>query len=141
MLAFDMDMLAAQLSGRSNDLAKAYTNNARKFNDRSGKGDLLRLRRDLARDAAPEGERAAPALPRRHAEERPRRVAGLPDRPRHHVGHHLPAELQHAAAFGFRMTYPRNNAQGIVYEPWHWAWLPAEARGQRSEVGSQKTED
>ncbi len=22
--------------------------------------------------------------------------------------------------FGFRMTYPRDNACGIAYEPWHW---------------------
>ena len=26
----------------------------------------------------------------------------------------------HAAAFGFRMSYPRDNPHGIVYEPWHW---------------------
>lgn len=27
----------------------------------------------------------------------------------------------HAAEFGFSMTYPRNNIWGFVYEPWHWA--------------------
>lgn len=26
----------------------------------------------------------------------------------------------HAANFGFGLSYPRNNAQGIIYEPWHW---------------------
>jgi zinc D-Ala-D-Ala carboxypeptidase len=26
----------------------------------------------------------------------------------------------HASAFGFRMSYPRDNPHGIVYEPWHW---------------------
>ena len=26
-----------------------------------------------------------------------------------------------AARFGFRMTYPRDNPGGFVYEPWHWA--------------------
>lgn len=26
-----------------------------------------------------------------------------------------------AAGFGFTMTYPRDNAWGFVYEPWHWA--------------------
>ena len=26
-----------------------------------------------------------------------------------------------AAEFGFRMSYPRGNASGFVYEPWHWA--------------------
>lgn len=28
-----------------------------------------------------------------------------------------------AAAFGFRMSYPRGNAHGISYEPWHWFWI------------------
>ncbi len=28
--------------------------------------------------------------------------------------------VRHAGDFGFRMSYPRNNANGIVYEPWHW---------------------
>ena len=27
---------------------------------------------------------------------------------------------QEAGRFGFRLSYPRNNLQGIVYEPWHW---------------------
>lgn len=26
----------------------------------------------------------------------------------------------HADAFGFHMSYPRDNPHGIVYEPWHW---------------------
>jgi zinc D-Ala-D-Ala carboxypeptidase len=26
----------------------------------------------------------------------------------------------HAGAHGFRMSYPRDNPHGIVYEPWHW---------------------
>ena len=25
-----------------------------------------------------------------------------------------------AGAYGFRMSYPRDNPHGIVYEPWHW---------------------
>jgi D-alanyl-D-alanine carboxypeptidase len=29
----------------------------------------------------------------------------------------------HAAGHGFRMSYPRGNPHGIVYEPWHWYWL------------------
>lgn len=28
---------------------------------------------------------------------------------------------KNAASFGFSMTYPRENRQGFVYEPWHWA--------------------
>jgi D-alanyl-D-alanine carboxypeptidase len=26
----------------------------------------------------------------------------------------------HAGGHGFRMSYPRDNPHGIVYEPWHW---------------------
>lgn len=26
-----------------------------------------------------------------------------------------------AASFGFSLTYPRDNAWGIAYEPWHWS--------------------
>ncbi len=29
---------------------------------------------------------------------------------------------QHAADFGFRLSYPRGNVHGIAYEPWHWCW-------------------
>ena len=29
--------------------------------------------------------------------------------------------VENAPAFGFSMTYPRNNRFGFVYEPWHWA--------------------
>jgi len=27
---------------------------------------------------------------------------------------------QHAASFGFSMSFPRNNPFGVSYEPWHW---------------------
>lgn len=30
---------------------------------------------------------------------------------------------QNAAAFHFRLSYPRGNPHGIAYEPWHWAYL------------------
>ncbi len=29
--------------------------------------------------------------------------------------------LQHAAEYGFFLSYPRDNPAGFVYEPWHWA--------------------
>lgn len=29
---------------------------------------------------------------------------------------------EHAGAFGFSMPYGRENAQGVIYEPWHWCW-------------------
>ena len=28
---------------------------------------------------------------------------------------------ERAAGFGFSLTYPRDNACGFIYEPWHWA--------------------
>jgi zinc D-Ala-D-Ala carboxypeptidase len=28
---------------------------------------------------------------------------------------------RHAARFGFRLSYPRDNRYGIAYEPWHWS--------------------
>ena len=31
---------------------------------------------------------------------------------------------QHAGAHGFTMSYPRGNAQGYAYEPWHWCYKP-----------------
>ena len=27
---------------------------------------------------------------------------------------------QHAARFGFRLSYPRGHPHGFIYEPWHW---------------------
>jgi D-alanyl-D-alanine carboxypeptidase len=30
---------------------------------------------------------------------------------------------QNAARFGFELSYPRNNARGINYEPWHWRFV------------------
>jgi D-alanyl-D-alanine carboxypeptidase len=27
---------------------------------------------------------------------------------------------QQAQRYGYRMSYPRNNPQGYLYEPWHW---------------------
>jgi D-alanyl-D-alanine carboxypeptidase len=31
------------------------------------------------------------------------------------------------AEFGFRMSYPRNNERGVIYEPWHWTFHEAAA--------------
>lgn len=30
--------------------------------------------------------------------------------------------VQHAANFGFALSYPRGNPDGYLYEPWHWCW-------------------
>ncbi len=36
----------------------------------------------------------------------------------------------HAARFGFTLSYPRDNAAGYVYEPWHWCFH----EGERSAI-------
>ena len=35
---------------------------------------------------------------------------------------------RNAGAYGFVMSYPRDNPHGIVYEPWHWCWRGDAAR-------------
>jgi D-alanyl-D-alanine carboxypeptidase len=34
----------------------------------------------------------------------------------------------HAHQFGFLLSYPRDNAHGIAFEPWHWCWQNAAGR-------------
>ncbi len=29
-----------------------------------------------------------------------------------------------AGSFGFKLSYPRGNPHGIMYEPWHWCYHP-----------------
>lgn len=29
---------------------------------------------------------------------------------------------RHAQHFGFRLSFPKDNPHGFVYEPWHWYW-------------------
>lgn len=31
--------------------------------------------------------------------------------------------LQHASEFGFELSFPAGNAQGVTWEPWHWRWV------------------
>lgn len=28
--------------------------------------------------------------------------------------------MEHAGDFGFALSYPRGNPQGVIFEPWHW---------------------
>jgi D-alanyl-D-alanine carboxypeptidase len=35
---------------------------------------------------------------------------------------------QHAGTFGFRMSFPRDNPYGVMYEPWHWYFIGATSR-------------
>jgi zinc D-Ala-D-Ala carboxypeptidase len=75
------------------------------------------------------------------------RVSAVPGCSEHHTGRaldlgapgHLGLEVsfartrefrwmtRHGAKFGFYLSYPRNNRQGISYEPWHWCWRPVNA--------------
>ncbi|AOS44695.1 D-alanyl-D-alanine carboxypeptidase [Lacunisphaera limnophila] len=75
------------------------------------------------------------------------RVSAIPGCSEHHTGRALdlgaPGHLglvvsfartkefrwmrRNGANFGFHLTYPRNNRQGINYEPWHWCWRPVQA--------------
>ncbi|HTY03401.1 MAG TPA: M15 family metallopeptidase [Rhodocyclaceae bacterium] len=34
--------------------------------------------------------------------------------------------VRRAAEFGFHMSYPADNPQGYLYEPWHWCYREAE---------------
>ena len=29
---------------------------------------------------------------------------------------------KNASHYRFRLSYPRDNPHGVVYEPWHWYW-------------------
>ncbi len=31
--------------------------------------------------------------------------------------------IAHAAEFGFELSFPAGNAQGVTWEPWHWRWV------------------
>lgn len=31
--------------------------------------------------------------------------------------------LLHATEFGFELSFPPGNAQGVTWEPWHWRWV------------------
>jgi zinc D-Ala-D-Ala carboxypeptidase len=51
---------------------------------------------------------------------------GAPDEPPQEEGFALTPAFhwlsEHAAHFGFHLSYPRGNPYGIAYEPWHWCW-------------------
>jgi len=34
--------------------------------------------------------------------------------------------LHHACDFGFEMSFPKNNEQGLGFEPWHWRFVGTE---------------
>lgn len=36
--------------------------------------------------------------------------------------------VEHAATFGFRLSYPRGNPHGIAFEPWHWCFEKSDSQ-------------
>lgn len=45
---------------------------------------------------------------------------------------------QHAKDYGFEMSFPKNNFQGVAYEPWHWRYVGNQtAKNTFSTVRSQ----
>jgi zinc D-Ala-D-Ala carboxypeptidase len=69
------------------------------------------------------------------------KVSAPPGHSQHHTGYAIDinslkqsfdrtkefAWLQrNAETYGFQMSFPPNNPQGIMYEPWHWAWHGSE---------------
>ncbi len=49
-------------------------------------------------------------------------TAAFADRP---MGQWLAA---HAPRFGFELSFPKGNAQGVTFEPWHWRWVGSDAQ-------------
>jgi D-alanyl-D-alanine carboxypeptidase len=55
-------------------------------------------------------------------------IGTLDEPPAEESFEHTPAFAwlrDNAGAYGFVMSYPRENPHGIVYEPWHWYYTPA----------------
>jgi D-alanyl-D-alanine carboxypeptidase len=40
-----------------------------------------------------------------------------------------------AGDFGFRLSFPRGNPHGVIYEPWHWLHVGSANRGGNSRKG------
>lgn len=39
---------------------------------------------------------------------------------------------KNAPDFGFELSFPEDNAQGVAFEPWHWRWVGREADAGRT---------
>lgn len=37
---------------------------------------------------------------------------------------------KNAPAFGFELSFPKDNAQGVAFEPWHWRWVGRDDSGR-----------
>lgn len=41
---------------------------------------------------------------------------------------------ENAPHFGFEMSFPKHNAQGVAFEPWHWRWVGRGAASKRAQM-------
>jgi D-alanyl-D-alanine carboxypeptidase len=85
------------------------------------------VRDKLARGQTPEQvlEVSAPPGYSEHHSGRAVDVASGTDRPLEEVFEQTDAYrwlLEHAAEFSFFLSYPRGNAAGYAFEPWHWCY-------------------
>jgi zinc D-Ala-D-Ala carboxypeptidase len=97
------------------------------------------------RDRAIQAELFTAQTTRQGSPERAARISAPPGHSEHHTGYALdigdegspstdlevsfeqtPAFrwlAQNAANYGFELSFPRGNAQGVSYEPWHWRYV------------------
>lgn len=46
--------------------------------------------------------------------------------------------LANAADYGFEQSFPKNNAQGVTFEPWHWRFVGSARSGQVFAIARQQ---
>src|SRR3546814_5268503 len=44
--------------------------------------------------------------------------------------------LEHATDYGFELSFPWKNIQGVTWEPWHWRWVGRRSAERR--VGQER---
>lgn len=40
--------------------------------------------------------------------------------------------LRYAGEYSFRLSYPRGNRRGVIFEPWHWVFKPRQDGGENA---------
>jgi len=97
------------------------------------------------RDVGIQSELFAAQTARQGSPERAARISASPGHSEHHTGFAIDVGdegypntdievsfeqtpgfrrmAQNAAAYGFELSFPRGNAQGVSYEPWHWRFV------------------
>jgi zinc D-Ala-D-Ala carboxypeptidase len=48
--------------------------------------------------------------------------------------------LRHAAEYGFELSFPRHNSQGINYEPWHWRYVGSPQANQTFAIARNRAQ-